>query len=99
MSVVINRFDKPKNCQCCPFNNYAVLCSITNGSIDRDDYSCDIECPIKPLPKGHWIKSKMPLPLSDSYKEYVRCSVCKAHWDVYGFNFCPNCGADMRGGE
>lgn len=29
------------------------------------------------------------------------CSYCKAEWnvfdnDTYRFNFCPNCGADMR---
>ena len=47
-------------------------------------------------PKGRWIKTG-----SD---HYVECSECKSpmyiHSIAYSFgNFCPNCGADMRGVE
>ncbi len=28
---------------------------------------------------------------------YYRCTNCNnGYKDVYGYNFCPNCGADMR---
>lgn len=51
---------------------------------------------IKAEPKKHgrWIFEQLPLPLSDSSKECVRCSVCGTHWD-YESNYCPNCGAKM----
>ena len=50
MSVIIKGFDKPKDCYNCHFNDSDCLCSITKGTIDRDDYTCDIQCPIEQLP-------------------------------------------------
>ena len=47
MKVLIEGFEKPKNCGRCPFNCDDCRCSITKGEIDRDDMSCDKECPIK----------------------------------------------------
>lgn len=34
----------------------------------------------------------------------IRCNLCGAalhqdEWETYNWNFCPNCGADMRKGE
>lgn len=49
MSVVINGFNKPTNCLWCPFNYSDYCCKITKGGIDRDNYSCDLPCPIEPL--------------------------------------------------
>ena len=49
--------------------------------------------------KGHWIE------VDDYYNRISgRCSACgwESHLyedDVVGMNFCPNCGADMRGKE
>ena len=36
----------------------------------------------------------------ENFRGKPRCSQCKAVWpeDYYGHNFCPRCGADMRGG-
>ena len=48
---------------------------------------------------GHWID------VNDSYNRISgKCSVCgwEAHMyedDVVGMDYCPNCGADMRGEE
>jgi hypothetical protein len=52
--------------------------------------------------KGHW-------QIEDAYPHNVFCSECHArfaqtHWAVWKDGslprrFCPNCGADMRGGE
>ena len=42
--------------------------------------------------RGEWI-----FPYGD--KKYKRCSVCgRVFYSIpYNTNFCPNCGADMRG--
>ena len=49
MSVVIEGYNKPKNCYVCPFNRDDCWCSITHGEIDRDYYDCDKPCPINPF--------------------------------------------------
>ena len=51
MSVIIKEFNKPKNCYNCRFNDSDCWCSITKGTIDRDDYTCDVQCPIEQLPR------------------------------------------------
>ena len=50
MSVVIRELDKPKDCYDCHFNKCNCWCSITKGTIDRDDYTCSVSCPIEQLP-------------------------------------------------
>ena len=44
---------------------------------------------VRPVVRGKWITVKHPL---------YECSICgSVYQDVgYGFNYCPNCGADMR---
>ncbi len=42
---------------------------------------------LKPLKKGHWMKSNIG--------GAKVCSVCNAHMGLSGFKFCPNCGAEM----
>lgn len=64
------------------------------GSCD----DCELSCPRNELiklldlerPTGHWIKEECSLG-----KTYY-CSECYAHPEVC-FDFCPYCGADMRG--
>ena len=52
---------------------------------------------IESRPKGKWIKNE--------YFWYYHCSVCKEDNLLYTdesnalSNYCPNCGADMRGEE
>ena len=73
----------------------AILSCVKNGT------------PLDSLPdrkKGEWIKQP-------NYKEkfervYWQCNVCqeymcaKDYYDKYvHISFCPNCGADMRGGK
>lgn len=43
-------------------------------------------------PKGEWVR------MSFDDKTIVYCSECHLHYE-YPFNFCPNCGAEMRGKE
>lgn len=54
----------------------------------------------RPVVRGEWIH--------DSYTHRNRCSVCEAYQpydtvgdyiDYWDCDFCPNCGADMRGEE
>ena len=71
MSIVIERFDKPTSCLSCPFNHSDCWCAITKGEIDRDDYSCDLPCPIKPLDTVlDKIRAEIKL-LKDYDKEYA----------------------------
>jgi len=51
-------------------------------------------------PKGHWIKEENPN-LGVCLKEVYVCSNCNVAVGCQYFvrrSFCPNCGADMRGG-
>ena len=41
-------------------------------------------------PKGEWIESDVPESILS------KCSVCGFNCGAYTFNYCPNCGADMR---
>lgn len=48
-------------------------------------------------PKGEWIE---PTKIYEPGDPYWECSQChKAQFMGDGMNFCPNCGADMRGEE
>lgn len=68
----------------------------------RDKFKQAYEMAIKELErkKGNWIEQE------DGWGGYYYdCSVCKESWTTIdgtpsdnGMNFCPNCGADMRGG-
>lgn len=44
-------------------------------------------------PHGEWIKSDIPESV------LAKCSICGFNCGVYTHNYCPNCGADMRGEE
>lgn len=50
---------------------------------------------LKDRPQGEWIKYESPIDYDDG-KDAWDCSLCGA---MVGkrMNFCPNCGADMRG--
>lgn len=48
-------------------------------------------------PKGKWKRRLVDSGFSADW----HCSECgwKTALEEHGYNFCPNCGADMRGGE
>lgn len=49
---------------------------------------------LKPMKKGEWIYKSA---YTGAGFGFYTCSVCgKPYWQD-NFNFCPNCGADMRG--
>lgn len=54
---------------------------------------------VRPVIRGHWITAEEAEKIGD-YSKRDTCSVCgHCDWDCTEsayFNFCPNCGADMR---
>lgn len=59
-----------------------------------DDLKCLPPADVRPVVRGRWVygivRADIPIPLE--------CSACE--WQVTRrTNFCPNCGADMRGGD
>lgn len=50
--------------------------------------------------RGIWTKEEFTNTQGTSYGAY-KCSLCGAFYQDIGYewNFCPNCGADMRGTE
>lgn len=44
-------------------------------------------------PQGEWIKDEEHSITIEMFK----CSICSCWGGANHFNFCPNCGADMRG--
>lgn len=54
---------------------------------------------VRPVVRGHWISEEEAEEKGD-YSLRDACSVCgHCDWDCTeseGFNYCPNCGADMR---
>ena len=76
------------------------LCSECQGRcIPCDSYPCSEVGAIKAVPstqperkKGRWINRSLNV-LYPEWERYT-CSVCGKHSDSY--DYCPNCGADMR---
>ena len=44
-------------------------------------------------PQGEWID------ISEWYAPRQKCSICETIVDGYGSNFCPDCGAKMKGAD
>ena len=70
-----------------------------NGFSDTFDKACIIgvleEMPSADRPTGKWIKLKAHP--ESSFRRY-QCSVCMSDRLSHDItNYCPNCGADMRG--
>ena len=73
-------------------------CGYGDGDCDRCKFKCEIYMAIEALrerPKGRW----------EEYPDnaHLRCPNCKVEFKKAKMpenrNFCPNCGADMRGEE
>ena len=70
----------------------------------NDQYDADVFA-LKGLPsaeperkKGHWKKSYADHESFGVRPFFRYCSECHES-TLYAYNYCPNCGADMRGGE
>lgn len=48
----------------------------------------------QPVKRGRWVFG------TANHREYMKCSEClKSQTPTGVFTYCPNCGADMRGGK
>ena len=96
MAVLIESMEMPRKCIRCPVNLYG-RCLVND---DKDvgkataDAVRDKDCPlvqaadVRPVVRGKWKRNE---------RGNYNCSNCKSeHNAVFGFNYCPNCGADMR---
>ena len=80
-------------------------CTFRGGKIPpmmlemRQAVLCDVEQLIysaptidaAPVRRGEWVDNGIPESMLSA------CSVCGFPCGAYTFNYCPNCGADMRG--
>lgn len=53
---------------------------------------------VRPVVRGKWEPVVAANEDGSPYQAGIRCSEC-GHFDVLEFNYCPNCGADMREGN
>ena len=70
--------------------------ALDRGDINLAEYEAIIRPwrDAEPVKHGRWIKHNL----------YIECPLCHRKWnsnynDIYAFNYCPNCGADMREAE
>lgn len=80
----------------------AIMLYVTEAKLDKEEIENELlnvkilEMAIEALqqerPKGEWIPKKFPYAWY-----YPTCSVCGFENEGELNNFCPNCGADMRG--
>lgn len=88
-------------------------CGVCKSQTVCDLMHCDDICPqfaqipaadVREVVRGRWIEFPAALAYKDAYCDtHIVCSACEAVFDIMDnctetFNFCPNCGADMRGG-
>ena len=87
----------PKSCLDCPMVNNEDWCVLQKIPINDNDVPSTWEelkrgCPLEERPKGHWIWYEV------RGQMLPYCSECGNGLDViYEYDFCPDCGADMRG--
>lgn len=88
MSIVVKGAKMPNNCGACPLR--LAWCRERLYMINRPE-----RCPLEPVRKGKWVDAR------DGYDAHVKCTGCFKTYDWVSqaqyYNFCPNCGADLRG--
>lgn len=61
----------------------------------------NIKRAIKKMPSDKMVERKRGKWIEGNGVDYVRCGCCHKNYDWVSqaqyYNFCPNCGADMRG--
>lgn len=110
MNILIKNMEMPSSCdRCWALDDYGDYprCRITE---EQRGYNFPIrekrmdKCPLVLIPSyGRWIKKDIwseGVGMGESYGYYYECSECgcriQGDYNKCGYNFCPNCGADMR---
>lgn len=108
MSIVVTGLDMPKNCAVCRLERdifgRAVCFGFEDGrALHEDDFPpVGSEerraswCPVEPKPRGEWGYRWKVHGDGRRPTELFPCSECGFE-NTQVTNFCPNCGADMRG--
>lgn len=97
MSVIIKGMEMPKNCFACQIRKSCGQAWYLNPDERPDD------CPLDEQPErktGEWIPQNLNKSngfASTAVYYFPKCSICG--YSAKHTNFCPNCGADMRGEE
>lgn len=112
MSVIVKGMQMPKACMLCPiYDREYGECGVLHDRnlfpfLSEDTYRYDAtkeihkDCPLVGRPQGEW--------KVNNYGEHI-CPIC-GHYALYDecqdndyyevqSNFCPECGADLRGKE
>ena len=90
----------------CHLSAECKTCQICNERYYCDDDFCYFQCVAKEIinhgyrkqSEGEWVQQPIP------YEDEIVCSVCGANFNILDnctekFDFCPHCGAKMKGGE
>lgn len=89
MAIIIENLNMPSTCTMCWISN---ICQEHIHDLNHIGYEKRLDdCPLREVVHGEW---------TDTTHGLI-CSACKTY-QVYGsrfYNFCPICGADMRGGD
>ena len=99
-SELVEHLDKKEPCKNC-YHRAACDAWVRNATTQYDDYDYSVEnCPyhiqtadVAEVRHGEWIKYP--------HNSGIYCSRCrhKRRYKDANDNYCPNCGADMRGVE
>ena len=99
MSILIKNIKMPTNCFDCKVRFVTGCC----GCLPHNTRFPN--CPLHEFPsddvvehkRGKWVNN------GDEDRPYIKCSMCGQRKPIllgsFNFNFCPNCGADMRESE
>ena len=93
---IYNGMDKPVSFEC-RVNSKDITGEVMNAYSGSWKSVKPGWCPIEESEEGHWI-------YMDTSTVHGKCSCCgfEAHYyedDVYGYDYCPNCGARLRSGD
>lgn len=97
--MAIEALSQPIVAKCYEIDNDRVYCSPEMA--DKIYRALHENTNVQNMHKGKWIKKQVFNPELDKYVPLIECSVC-GYEQYYGgsepkFNYCANCGADMRG--
>lgn len=95
MNIYVDKL--PSSCEYCPCNDDYYRCGLSGDLFDEHDIDTGRmkNCKLKRLAdvrenvRGEWL----------SMFGHNVCNKCGFKIDIVPTNFCPNCGADMRGGN